>query len=130
MNKRPDVVLTVGPASQAEEVLCRVCAVATRIRLNTGHLDRAALAGWLTRLTAVFAQAGRAVPVVLDLQGAKTRIGGYPSVAAVPPEVTLRHADRSDDPAVIPVPHPVVLAASRVGDLVARHPVAKSVRDP
>lgn len=115
---RPAIVATLGPATREEALRRRLLTVATCLRLNTAHLAPGELAATLAALADLFARAGTTLPVVLDLQGAKVRIGDYPTVAAVPPRVELRLAAASPDPAVIPVPHASVFREARPGDLL------------
>ncbi len=114
---RPEIVLTVGPASDSVEAVTAMIGVATRFRLNAGHLDPETLRKRLERFAECFGSAGVKVrPVVIDLQGGKLRIGKYPAVTAVPEVVELRLGTESEDPAVIPVPHESVFQALERGD--------------
>ncbi|MFZ2959624.1 MAG: pyruvate kinase [Candidatus Ozemobacteraceae bacterium] len=113
-----DIILTIGPSSDSPEILERMCRIATRFRLNTGHISGERLRELLDRLSMLFTRLGRALPVVLDLQGAKIRIGEYPSVEHVPSFVTLRLGTSSDDPSVIPVPHACIFRETQPGDLL------------
>lgn len=112
-------VATLGPASRAPGALDRLVRAADRLRLNGSHLDPASLTAWLEGLEAAFARTGRRRPLVLDLQGAKMRVGAYPAVATVPLQLELRLASTSTDPAVVPVPHPELFAALEVGEALA-----------
>ena len=94
-------VITLGPASEAEAVIRRLMATADRFRLNGSHLDPTSLRTWLERLAALYDDEGRQVPVVLDLQGAKMRIGDYTNAAELPNRFALRLADSSADPAIV-----------------------------
>ncbi|MBP7635391.1 hypothetical protein KBA41_14580, partial [Candidatus Ozemobacteraceae bacterium] len=92
--------------------------VATRFRLNTSHMTGDRLGESLSTIERIFYDTGRVLPVVLDLQGAKVRIGTYPAVPEVPGRVELRLAGASDSPGIIPVPHASVFAKTAVGDEV------------
>lgn len=108
------VTLTLGPASQSEDVIRDLARVANRFRLNASHLDRVALDGWIRKLEGIF---GSQMPrVVLDLQGAKIRIGKFPSVEKLPAEVRLVHALASDDPSCLPIPEARFFRAVQPGD--------------
>ncbi|HEY9070866.1 MAG TPA: pyruvate kinase [Candidatus Ozemobacteraceae bacterium] len=111
-------ILTLGPASATRETVTALARVATRFRLNTSHMTPDGLREQLSRLSALFGETGTPLPVVLDLQGAKVRIGRYPTVDTIPGRVELRLAEASDDPAVIPVPHESVFRKTSAGDLV------------
>ena len=71
-----DIVITLGPSTATPDSWrALVEAGATRFRLNTSHLDVDELSGWLERLAGFSTDMGAAVPVVLDLQGSKWRLG-------------------------------------------------------
>lgn len=112
-------VVTLGPASAGEAVIRRLMVTADRFRLNGSHLDPTSLRTWLERLAVLFDDEGRQVPVVLDLQGAKMRIGAYPTLDTLPPRFELCLAEASDDPAVVPVPHEALFAAIRPGEILS-----------
>ncbi len=111
-------ILTIGPASSSPDMVAALGRVATRFRLNTSHMSGDRLRESLSGIERVFHDIGRVLSVVLDLQGAKVRIGRYPNVSSVPAAVELRFAEASDSPAVIPVPHASVFEKTTVGDLV------------
>lgn len=109
-------ILTLGPASQGHDVLLTFLHAADAFRLNVAHLSPAATTAWLERLQEVFAEAGRVIPVVLDLQGAKMRIGEIERVDALPERVVLVHGDRSEAPTEIPVPHAELFESVKPGE--------------
>ncbi|MAE71008.1 MAG: hypothetical protein CME06_11145 [Gemmatimonadetes bacterium] len=112
----PPAVLTLGPASCDAAILAQLLPVAERFRLNSAHLDPGGLVGWLDRLEALFEAEGRSVPVVVDLQGAKMRIGRFPSIPRLPGRVELVPGDRSERADTIPVPHPGLFRHAAPGD--------------
>ncbi len=107
-----DIVATLGPASlgMARE-LAR--AGATALRLNASHLSPDALAQRA-------AQARRAVPdlpLVVDLQGAKMRVGELAErevAAGTRVRFSVEPASAED----VPLPHPELFAAAEVGETV------------
>ena len=109
-------MFTLGPSSSEAAVLARILPVAERFRLNSSHLDVGGLIGWLDRLEALFEAEGRSVPVVVDLQGAKMRIGRYPSMMHLPESVELVLGDRSECAGTIPVPHAGLFRHATRGD--------------
>lgn len=118
-NLRPiERILTLGPASSSPETIAALGRVATRFRLNTSHMSGDQLTEKLSELERLFRQGDWFLPVVLDLQGAKVRIGRYPAVDAVPSKVELRLAAMSDLPEMIPVPHESVFRKTVAGDVV------------
>ncbi|RCK80648.1 MAG: Pyruvate kinase [Candidatus Ozemobacter sibiricus] len=106
----------MGPASAEADRLRAMARVATRFRLNASHLSPDRLAWHLALIRDALEGTGLARPVVIDLQGAKVRVGQYPATSAVPQRVELHLAEVSDDPAIIPVPHEAVFAQTAVGD--------------
>ncbi len=111
-----DVTMTLGPATDSDSLIERLMATADRFRLNGSHLTPDELEGWLKRLAAIFERVGRVIPVVVDLQGAKMRIGRYPEVSSLPARVSVRLGEVSDTPEVIPVPHAELFAVAVPGE--------------
>jgi pyruvate kinase len=108
-----EVVATVGPASFG---LVRelVAAGATAIRLNASHLSADALA----QRAAQAREAAPGVPLVVDLQGAKIRVGDLDErdIAAGSRVRFALEPRRADD---VPLPHPELFAAADVGETVS-----------
>lgn len=98
-------VFTLGPASQDKTMIESLCQTADRFRLNIAHLSLPQLRDWLDKLMEILIRSEQFLPVILDLQGAKMRIGHYPSVTRVPEKITLVLANHSQDIKKIPVPH-------------------------
>lgn len=116
-----EVVATLGPASRDPEVWSEMLAAgATAFRLNTSHLSLEQLDSWLERLGRFLDGREELLPVVLDLQGSKWRLGGLPPcLLAVGDRVQLISADSTGEAYILPVPHPdffQALAALRSGD--------------
>lgn len=90
MDNRTKIVATLGPASEAPEVLeALIVAGVDVVRLNLSHGD---LEGHLARLAAVRSASerlGRVVAVLADLPGPKVRAAQFPDGG-----VTLREGDR------------------------------------
>ena len=104
-----EIVATLGPASFA---LARELAAAgaTALRLNASHLSAEDLAR-----RAVQAHEGAPdLPLVVDLQGAKMRVG---DIVERPLAVgaRVRFAVAAASPADVPLPHPELFAAAEVG---------------
>jgi len=102
-----ELIATLGPASQAPETWSAMLdAGATGFRLNTSHLSPAGLEDWLRRLQDFRAGLEAELPLVLDLQGSKWRLGGFLPFRAEPGErLRLVLAGQSERPGVLPVPH-------------------------
>jgi pyruvate kinase len=111
-------VFTLGPASESLDILTCFCQIANRFRLNVAHLTPETLDAWLSRLAHVFNQLDCTLPVVLDLQGAKMRIGKYPTCEQLPSNVTLFFGQSSTEIQKIPVPHADLFEALTTGDML------------
>ena len=109
-------ILTLGPATSSEAVMAELLEVAGAFRLNASHLSPEDLGGWLETLARLFGSRGRTVPVYVDLQGAKVRIGHYPACEGLPDRVRLVLGAAGSSPAEIPVPHDSFFQAVQVGD--------------
>lgn len=107
------IVATVGPASFGV-VRDLVAAGATALRLNASHLPADALA----RRAEQARQDAPDVPLVVDLQGAKMRVGDLAErdVAAGRRVRFAVEPARDED---VPLPHPELFAAAAVGDTVS-----------
>jgi pyruvate kinase len=101
------IIATLGPGSHTESTWqAMVAAGATGFRLNTSHLTLPQLHAWLERLTGFFDRQESTVPLVLDLQGSKWRLGEFPACTlAVGQTVELVYADTASSPHTLPVPH-------------------------
>lgn len=107
------IVATLGPASSAEGDWRALLEVgATAFRLNTSHISLTELETWLERLRLFLAGLQPLVPLVLDLQGSKWRLGDLPAAEVHAGQVVeLVLGDASSQPTVLPVPHPDFFAA-------------------
>ncbi len=110
------LIATLGPASSARADALAATGV-DAFRLNASHMSPEAVGEAIASLRARLP----ALPIVVDLQGAKVRLGELP---AGPRDVregeTLRFAlstgpDEADEGA-LPLPHAELFAAVRVGD--------------
>ncbi len=110
------IVATLGPSSDSEPMwLAMLAAGATAFRLNTSHLSLPQLQRWLDRLGPFLAGRTPGVPLILDLQGSKWRLGQFPAFdLAKGQRVMLVCAESADRPDVLPVPHPDFFRAASV----------------
>lgn len=117
-----EIVATLGPSSQAETVWREMLAAGvTAFRLNTSHLALDQIPGWLDGISRFAAASGVNLPVVLDLQGSKWRLGKFfPAALAGGQVVELILAESSDRLNVLPVPHADFFqaAAASSGEIV------------
>ncbi|MCA2013677.1 pyruvate kinase [Cereibacter sphaeroides] len=117
--RRAKIIATVGPASAAPFMLRKLFnAGVDTFRLNFSHGDHATHAAVLRAIRALEAEVGVPIGILQDLQGPKIRLGRL-SGGARPVDrherVTFVQADRSDDPALLPLPHPEIFAAIAPG---------------
>jgi pyruvate kinase len=108
-----DIIATLGPASLhlAAEL---AQAGAKSFRLNASHMTPSDLA----RAVRSVRQALPAQRVVVDLQGAKMRLGTF-EPRDVKSGQTVRFAIEPADPAVIPLDHPELYDCLQVGDTLS-----------
>lgn len=109
------IVATLGPASATPESWRGLMgAGASAFRLNTSHLTIDQLLGWLDRLEAFFVALGERVPVVLDLQGSKWRLGRFETFELFAGRsVRLVPVEETSESETIPVPHPDFFKAAQ-----------------
>ncbi len=107
------IIATIGPVTNNQDSWWEMFRVgATAFRLNTSHLTPKELEGWLERLEPFLAQAG--IPLVLDLQGSKWRLGRFePFILQAGQAVELVLAGETKQPGTLPVPHPDFFAAAQ-----------------
>lgn len=112
MERARSLVVTLGPASVGL-IGALASAGATAFRLNASHLDLDSLAHWLERLRAQ----APGVPVVVDLQGAKMRVGEVP-LRAVAAGERVRFAAETGSPGDVHLPHPELFEQVRPGEVL------------
>lgn len=113
-----EIVATLGPAGK-EETTWRemLSAGATAFRLNTSHLSLEELSDWVGRLEPFISGHPDGIPVVLDLQGSKWRLGQFSAFQLQAGQrVELLLADSAALPGVLPVPHPDFFRAVSMSD--------------
>jgi pyruvate kinase len=73
-----EIIATLGPGSAEESVWEGMAAAgASGFRLNTSHLKLEELDGWLERIERWAVVRGVGLPLTLDLQGSKWRVGQF-----------------------------------------------------
>ncbi|MEQ8958201.1 MAG: pyruvate kinase [Coleofasciculus sp. C2-GNP5-27] len=112
-------VFTLGPASENKRLITQLSQTADRFRLNVAHITADGLNTWLQRLTEIFTEHGKTLPLVLDLQGTKMRIGSYPSCDYLPEIVRLFFGQSSDDITQVPIPDKNLFQALSIGDILS-----------
>jgi pyruvate kinase len=102
-----DIIATLGPASKTEDIWrSLIRAGVTGFRLNSSHLSIDELNIWLVTLQFFIEKEFPHIPIILDLQGSKWRLGIFEEVDLLENEVyNLKLADSSENSKEIPVPH-------------------------
>jgi len=117
---RTKIVCTLGPASDAEDTLRTFIRAGMAVaRINFSHGNHEEHAHRIETVRRLAGEADCPIAILADLQGPKLRVGLLPP-AGVPladgQEITLVNQPSSDEPGIIPVPHPEVLRDVRPGD--------------
>jgi pyruvate kinase len=119
MERRTKIIATLGPASHDQKTLRRLLAAGTNaIRLNLSHGSPDDHRHLIRSVRQVAASLGRHVPIILDLQGPRYRLGTLPVEGR-----TLRARQRvvlSDDldKADVPIGNPELLQHLQPGERV------------
>src|SRR5512140_1025469 len=108
------LVATVGPSSWGlvRELLG---AGATALRVNASHVEPGKLAPLLERIRGQ----SRDAPIVVDLQGAKMRLGWFEEREVRSGEIVDFAYAANEGEGEIPLPHLELIAASRPGDTLS-----------
>ena len=74
--RRVKIVATLGPASRAPHLICRLCEAGVDVfRINMSHTDHATLAAYVEAIRDVERTLARPIGILADLQGPKLRLG-------------------------------------------------------
>jgi len=111
------ITVTLGPASDHPKVWRRLLSAGcSAIRINTSHLTMSELEELLGRLHRFLQDLPFVVPVILDLQASKWRLGEFPARRlTVGQPVDLVLADHVESPNLLPVPHEDFFRAAAAG---------------
>ncbi len=111
------ITATLGPASDHAEVWRRLLSVGCgAFRINTSHLTMSELEELLGRLHRFLQNPPCVVPVILDLQASKWRLGEFPACRLTAgQQVDLLLADHAEGPCLLPVPHEDFFRAAMAG---------------
>jgi pyruvate kinase len=120
--RRVKIIATLGPASVEKAVIAGLSkAGADVFRINMSHTDHDGLAAYVRIIREIEAETGRAIGILVDLQGPKLRIGAFAEGA-----VHLRKGDHftldadptPGDAARVQLPHPEILSALKRNDTI------------
>jgi len=118
--RKTKILITMGPALAAPEQLREALRVADAVRLNASHGDLDSRLQSLGDIRRLSLELGRRIPVLLDLQGPKWRVGAL----AAPVDLAVG-SEGGFHPAVgpapagldwaVPLPHPELFQGARAG---------------
>ncbi len=107
--RRTKIVATLGPASDTPEMVRRLHeAGADTFRINMSHLPRERLREKVAMLRSVEEAVRRPIPILVDLQGPKLRVGAFQDNGAMlaPGDAfTLDSNDQPGDGKRVQMPH-------------------------
>jgi pyruvate kinase len=118
--RKTKILITMGPALVSGGPLREALEIADAVRLNASHGDLDSRLEVLKEIRRIAGELGRRIPVLLDLQGPKWRIGAlaepieleegsiggfYPPAAAVPAGLAW----------AAPLPHPELFQGAKAG---------------
>jgi len=118
--RKTKLVITMGPALADDRKLLEVMREADAVRLNASHGDPEARTGVIARVRAAAAELGREVPIFLDLQGPKWRVGllEAPIILVVGSEGDFLPPGSPGAPDAawsVPLPHPELFEGAEPG---------------
>ncbi len=120
--RKTKLVITLGPALLTKEgPLKEVLDIADAVRINASHSKREQRNEQLTAVRAIIADTGRHIPIFLDLQGPKWRVGAFEAEIDLVPDsqgvlfLDSQTVDTSNASWAIPIPHPELLSGAKTG---------------
>jgi pyruvate kinase len=120
--RRAKIVATLGPVSSDEAAIGRLLAAGADVfRLNLSHGNHASHRATIAAVRRAAREAGREIPVLLDLMGPRFRLGELengPRALRRGERITLGDASSPGDAVDLPVDDPGFLRHLRVGERV------------
>ncbi|MFN3689152.1 pyruvate kinase [Salinarimonas sp.] len=118
-SRRTKIVATLGPASSTPETIRRLHeAGADVFRINMSHLQREGLRERVAMIRAIEEDVRRPIPILVDLQGPKLRIGTFAGDKVeidTGGDFTLDDDTAPGDATRVHLPHPEILSALEPG---------------
>lgn len=113
------IVATLGPASRSPEMIEKLFAAGADVfRINMSHGTQADRAEVIAAIRAVEEKQGRPIPILVDLQGPKLRVGSFASggVDIKANQLFVFDTDATPgDEKRVHLPHPEIFSALTVG---------------
>ena len=117
--RKTKLVITVGPALWNGGPLKEVLEIADAVRINASHSTPAERTPFLTKVREIAEALDRRIPVFLDLQGPKWRVGKMEPVELKEGSKGVLYPADQDPPVgqdwAIPLPHPELFQGAKVG---------------
>jgi pyruvate kinase len=120
--RKTKLVITMGPALRDDESLRKALKLADAVRLNASHSQPAERTPVLKLIRKISDELGRMIPVFLDLQGPKWRIGLLEEPVLLEKD-SIGVLYLADTPVpegytwAAPLPHPELFKGARVGQI-------------
>ena len=117
------IVATLGPATSSYEMIAElVKAGATMFRLNTSHGTEEGHAQNIEHIRKISKEQGKFIPILIDLQGPKIRVGNIPAPIDIKPgeELILEHTDNRQD-GIVPVDYEGIAEDGKPGGQILLH---------
>lgn len=115
------IVATLGPATSSYDMIkALVEAGATMFRLNTSHGTEEMHATNIETIRKVSKETGIYIPILVDLQGPKIRVGNIPSPIEIEEgqELILEATDKVNNPEIVPVDYEGIANDVKAGDKI------------
>jgi pyruvate kinase len=113
------IVATLGPASRTRDQLRALSLAGVDVfRINMSHTSHANLKSLVEVVRAIETEIERPISILVDLQGPKLRLGklaGGERMIETGAVVAFTRSETSQDPNVVPIPHPEIFAALKTG---------------
>lgn len=116
---RTKIIATLGPSTTTREKIRELlCAGAGAFRLNTSHGEPAWHAEKIQDIRAVAEELSLHIPIILDLQGPKIRVGNLlqPIDLQDGDKVVLKHAMTQEEPNCIPIDYSGIVSDLKPGN--------------
>ena len=116
---RTKIIATLGPSTSTRKKIRELlCAGAGAFRLNTSHGEPAWHAEKIQDIRAVAEELSLHIPIILDLQGPKIRVGNLlqPIDLQDGDKVVLKHAMTQEEPNCIPIDYSGIVSDLKPGN--------------
>ena len=115
------IVATLGPATSSYETIKKLINAGTSMfRLNTSHGTVDDHLGYLENIRKASSETGCYIPVMVDLQGPKIRVGNLPESVKIKKgqTVILQHGEYEKESDIIPVDYAGIAEDVKSGDKI------------